>query len=144
MFAHSLFTYHSLPVRHGNCSCAVSKAVDMPNRHSRWDQEAACQDGLIASFCSYIAKESGLTTFFFVERVCVVCGYVFMGSVWDLLAHLPGLLALRIEATPAFLPLLPNIILLNATNVGSGRKILSPEWGKLPWKSRIWPSFFFF
>ena len=53
-----------------------------------------------------------------VERALSV-GYL---SACDLLANLPGPLALRIEATPASLPLVLNSILLCTINEGSGGK----------------------
>lgn len=75
----------------------------------RFDQEAACQKALIAFFfffCCAQEKESGLTAFW---RECVlsvvISVYRECVCVWDLFASLPSPLALRIEATPASLPL---------------------------------------
>lgn len=102
-------------VRRGNCSCAESMTVNMPNRGSRWDQEAAYQTTLIASFCSCVECDSSLTTFC-EKGVC--CLWV----IWVCVIYLQIYLALRIEATPAPLPLVLNSILLCAINVGSGEK----------------------
>lgn len=60
-----------------------------------------------------------------------------MWRACDLLANLPDLLALMTEATPASLPLLLNSVPLSVINVGSGRKMLSSECGKLPWKFHL-------
>ncbi len=71
-------------VRRGNCSCAVSMTVDMPNGDSRWDQEAACQNTLIASFCSYIGRKSSLTTFCGKGVCCLWVICVYGQSVWSI------------------------------------------------------------
>lgn len=68
-------------------------------------------------------RESGLTAFW---RECVssVVISVHGECACDLFASLPSPLALRIEATPASLPLFLNSILLRVSliNVGSGEK----------------------
>lgn len=75
----------------------------------RFDQEAACQKALIAFFFFLLCTGKGIWFDSFLEGVCFVCGYFCVQGVcvcvWDLFASLPSPLALRIEATPASLPL---------------------------------------
>lgn len=74
----------------------------------RFDQEAACQKALIAFFF-LLCTGKGIWFDSFLKGVCFVCGYFCVQGVcvcvWDLFASLPSPLALRIEATPASLPL---------------------------------------
>lgn len=74
----------------------------------RFDQEAACQKALIAFFFfSAVHRKRNLV--WQLSEGSVFCLWLFLciGSVcvWDLFASLPSPLALRIEATPASLPL---------------------------------------
>lgn len=114
----------------------------------RFDQEAACQKALIAFFFFLLCTGKGIWFDSFLKGVCFVCGYFCVQGVcvcvWDLFASLPSPLALRIEATPASLPLFfsPSSILLSVMNVGSGKSALVC-W-KCFWMVWIWIFFSFF
>lgn len=75
----------------------------------RFDQEAACQKALIAFFFFFSAVHRKRNLVWQLSEGSVFCLWLFLciGSVcvWDLFASLPSPLALRIEATPASLPL---------------------------------------
>lgn len=96
---------------------------EMSNTDRRQDKEATRQDNLIVFFvcvCIWLCGEIQFDNCSQEGRVLSLDYWcVCMGRSCDLFANVPGSLALKIEATPASLPLL-----LGPVNVGSKRKLL--------------------